>query len=69
MILGKFPIMSKIFYYLHSDSVGIRLKKSALGVLNSIIFITLEGESDLRREVIEMLMNNKTFEIFAKYIG
>jgi hypothetical protein len=61
--------MSKVFYYVHSDSVGIRLKKSALGVLNSIICITLEGESDMRREVVEMFLNNKIFEIFSKYIG
>jgi len=61
--------MSKVFYYVHSDSVGIRLKKSALGVLNSIICITLEGESNMRREVVEMFLNNKIFEIFSKYIG
>jgi hypothetical protein len=61
--------MNKVFYYIHSEEVGIRLKRSALSVLNSIICISLEGESDIRIEVIEMLRNNRIVEIFARYIG
>ena len=63
-VLEELQVLNKMFYYILSDVAGVRMRKAALGVLNSIICITLYEHGDLKGTVLDLLASNQIIPIF-----
>lgn len=63
-VLDELHVLNKMFYYILSGASGVRMRKAALEVLNSIICITLYDNGDLKDIVLDLLTSNQIIPIF-----
>lgn len=61
--------MSNIFRFAKTIDSNIRLRKSSLDCLASIIRVALDGQSTIKDTVLEICSTNSMISILAQSIG